>query len=207
MGRPAGTSSGFDHELEVHSPLKRGDSVIVTARRSTEKIHEFPQSDRLHTLQPNAITYFGRIDMVLNNAGVGYKAVLERAGSDVLREQYDTNFFELLDVTNICILGETLNAELVPFGPHNRIVDYDTLLEAEKQGIAAAGANFRGEPTKAMELLVDVMHGEGRAARKTWPLYLPMCELVVSATRGQMAKMLEVVDEWQDVICNLNFEK
>ncbi|KAI0676307.1 NAD-P-binding protein [Trametes maxima] len=272
-----GASSGLGREL-VLAALKRGDSVVATAR-SIEKIEGYPQTDRLRALQLDVTegypsikakveeairTYFGRIDVVVNNAGTGYKAILEEAGSDVLRKQYDTNLFGLLDVTNavlphmrsrrngtivligsrsswsseipgagkssgaVRVLGETLNAELAPFGlrtlivepggfvtnsfsdpwyEDNRIADYDALLEAAKQGLATAGANFRGDPAKAMELLVDVVRGEGRAAGKAWPLYLPMGELAVNAIRGKATKMLEVVEEWQDVIGDLNFEK
>lgn len=131
-----GTSSGFGHHL-VLIALSRGDCVIATAR-SLDKIQDFPASDKLRTMPldvtegfasikakiDEAVTFFGRIDVLVNNAGYGHKAILEEGGcvhmstfvegtvmfgssvltepgrSDVLRQQFDTNFFGLVDVTN-----------------------------------------------------------------------------------------------------------
>lgn len=131
-----GTSSGFGHHF-VLIALNRGDCVIATAR-SLDKIQDFPASDKLRTMSldvtegfasikakiDEAVTFFGRIDVLVNNAGYGHKAILEEGGyvhrstclgetpmfgssmltelgrSDVLRQQFDTNFFGLVDVTN-----------------------------------------------------------------------------------------------------------
>ncbi|KAI8972819.1 NAD-P-binding protein [Trametes punicea] len=273
-----GTSSGFGREL-VHSAVKRGDLVIATSR-SLDKIKDFQDIDNIRTLQldvtegyasiktkvDEATKYFGRIDVVVNNAGVGYKALLEEGGTTILREQFDVNFFGLVDVTNAVLphlraqrsgtvvhmgsrsswateipgsapyvsskaavraLGEALNTELTPFGirtlivepggfrtnslsmpwyEDNKITDYDQLRERAKALIGAAGDRFRGDPAKAMELLVDVVRGEGRAAGRPWPLYLPMGELAEMAIRAKTAKMLNVVDKWESEIRYLDVD-
>ncbi len=73
--------------------LSRGDRVIATAR-SLDKIQDFPASDKLRTMQldvtegfasikakiDEAVTFFGRIDVLVNNAGYGHKAILEEGG-------------------------------------------------------------------------------------------------------------------------------
>lgn len=93
----AGTSSGFGKHL-VASALARGDKVIATAR-SIEKIKVFwslPEAcpSTLHLLRldvadspetiqkvmDQALSVWGRIDVVVNNAGLGMKSVLEEGG-------------------------------------------------------------------------------------------------------------------------------
>lgn len=94
---PPGTSSGFGKQL-VASVLARGDCVIATAR-SIEKIKGFQSlpgacpsrlallrldvTDSIENIQrimDHALTLWGRIDVVVNNAGLGMKSVLEEGG-------------------------------------------------------------------------------------------------------------------------------
>ena len=92
-----GTSSGFGKAL-VGSVLARGDRVIATAR-SLEKLKIFwtlpnAHPSSLHLLRldvsdtpaniqkvmDQALAVWGRIDVVVNNAGLGMKSVLEEGG-------------------------------------------------------------------------------------------------------------------------------
>lgn len=92
-----GTSSGFGKAL-VASVLARGDRVIATAR-TLEKIKAFwslpgARSSNLHLLRldvsespekiqaviDRALAVWGQIDVVINNAGLGMKSVLEEGG-------------------------------------------------------------------------------------------------------------------------------
>ncbi|KAJ2964175.1 hypothetical protein NUW54_g14251 [Trametes sanguinea] len=90
-----GTSSGFGKRL-VLSILARGDCVIATARNLEKLRATFPAAERsrLCLLQldvsdsaevvqqrmKEALSLWGRIDVVVNNAGYGVKAVLEEGG-------------------------------------------------------------------------------------------------------------------------------
>ena len=87
-----GTSSGFGRRL-VRSALARGDFVIATARSLNGMIN-LPPSNSLRLLQldvtdsqesikakmETAIAIWGRIDVLVNNAGFGRCAMIEEGG-------------------------------------------------------------------------------------------------------------------------------
>ncbi|KAJ7678098.1 hypothetical protein DFH06DRAFT_1316883 [Mycena polygramma] len=105
-----GTSSGFGSCL-VASVLARGDRVIATARSLDDLKHLegtpnvcLRQLDvtagvkALKTIVEEAAGIWGRLDVVVNNAGAGYPGLLEEGGSDLLRKQFEVNFFGVMDV-------------------------------------------------------------------------------------------------------------
>ncbi|KAJ7240489.1 hypothetical protein C8J57DRAFT_99384 [Mycena rebaudengoi] len=111
-----GASSGFGRCL-ISTVLGRGDRVIATSR-SLEPIQNLEgTSDNLRLLQldvtagaqvirsriAEAAAFWGSLDVVVNNAGSCYLGILEEAGSDLLRKQYEVNVFGLVDVTVACL--------------------------------------------------------------------------------------------------------
>ncbi|KZP16092.1 NAD(P)-binding protein [Athelia psychrophila] len=124
-------------------------------------------------------------------------------------------------------LGETLAVEVAQFGikvlivlpgafrtnisngqvyQGNKIPDYDRM----RNGIEAMGGRIRGnqpgDPAKAVEIVVDVVRGEGVAQGKEWPLYLPLGPDAETAFRGKSQTITKIVDEWGDVIRSTNFD-
>jgi NAD(P)-dependent dehydrogenase (short-subunit alcohol dehydrogenase family) len=107
-----GTSQGFGREL-VRAALQRGDNVVATSR-SPEKVRvAFADAgDRLHaaamdlgnpaqiaTVVDSAIQRFGRIDVLINNAGYGLLGAVEAASDAEIAKIFQTNVFGLLRVT------------------------------------------------------------------------------------------------------------
>ena len=88
----------------------------------------------------------------------------------------------------------------------NVIHDYDEMRAEAMKRIRWAREHMPGDPAKAMELLVDVVRGEGKAAGRAWPLYLPMGAVTDDAIRAKTKQMLDVLDEWKDVIRDLNLD-
>jgi NAD(P)-dependent dehydrogenase (short-subunit alcohol dehydrogenase family) len=107
-----GASRGFGLEITKEA-LSRGDSVVATAR-SPQAVHDaIPDgADRLLAVGLDvsapaqvsaavdaAIEKFGRIDVLVNNAGRGLVGAVEETSDAEARALFDVNVFGLLAVT------------------------------------------------------------------------------------------------------------
>ncbi|MFD0763775.1 SDR family NAD(P)-dependent oxidoreductase [Mucilaginibacter lutimaris] len=106
-----GASRGFGR-VWAEAALKRGDKVAATAR-NLDSIAELKEKygdnvltlelDVTNTQQVNATVaqahaHFGRLDVVLNNAGYSLVGTIEEASADDVKAMYDTNIFGALAV-------------------------------------------------------------------------------------------------------------
>lgn len=106
-----GSSSGFGLAL-ASAVLASNESVIATSRHlETLQIlaEQYPETCRLIALDvtdsnqvKNAIAEgvaaFGRIDVVVNNAGYGLVGAFEELASEQITDNFNTNFFGALEV-------------------------------------------------------------------------------------------------------------
>ena len=65
----------------------------------------------------------------------------------------------------------------------------------------------KGDPDKAMEVVVDVVRGEGKAKGRPWPLYLALGDDADANIRQRSMNLLKHVDQWGDVIKSVNFDE
>jgi NAD(P)-dependent dehydrogenase (short-subunit alcohol dehydrogenase family) len=104
-----GCSTGFGRAL-AEAVLEKGDSLLATARKP-EQLHaliqDYPgtaKAVRLDVTSPQdmqaavetAIATFGRIDVLVNNAGYGLIAALEEVSDVEIHQFFATNFFGAL---------------------------------------------------------------------------------------------------------------
>lgn len=92
--------------------LLHGDHVIATARKPeqlSEIVDQYPETAkaiRLDVTNPvevrdaisAALDTFGRIDVLVNNAGYATIGAIEEVSSDAIRCQFETNVFGALDI-------------------------------------------------------------------------------------------------------------
>jgi NAD(P)-dependent dehydrogenase (short-subunit alcohol dehydrogenase family) len=111
-----GSSRGLGRAL-VRAALAGGDRVAATARRPeqlddlVEEFGERIRPIRLDVTDPAAVraalaeahTYFGRIDVLVNNAGYANAAPIETAEDADVREQFETNFWGVYNVSKAAI--------------------------------------------------------------------------------------------------------
>jgi NADP-dependent 3-hydroxy acid dehydrogenase YdfG len=92
-----GASRGFGR-VWADAALKRGDKVVATARK-LESIADFKEkSEQVKSTVKEAHTHFGRLDIVLNNAGYSLVGTIEEASADDVKAMYETNIFGTLAV-------------------------------------------------------------------------------------------------------------
>jgi NAD(P)-dependent dehydrogenase (short-subunit alcohol dehydrogenase family) len=111
-----GCSTGFGREL-ARLLLKRGYGVAVTARNPAT-LDEFATDANafvaaLDVTLPAQIVdvvrraeaHFGRIDVLVNNAGYGYLSALEEGEDEEVRAMFETNLFGLANMTKAVLPG------------------------------------------------------------------------------------------------------
>ncbi|KUJ11125.1 uncharacterized protein LY89DRAFT_722981 [Mollisia scopiformis] len=66
--------------------------------------------------------------------------------------------------------------------------------------------NQPGDPQKAVNMMIDVVKGEGVTEGKEMPDRLPLGRDVLGKIRERYQRHLEVCEEWEGVICSTDFE-
>src|SRR5690349_10946259 len=113
-----GCSTGFGREL-ARAVLDRGERAVVTARDpSTIQDLVADRGDaaialRLDVTKPDEIAAavrtaeatFGRIDVLVNNAGIGYFGAIEESDEAEVRRMFEINVFGLAAMTRAVLPG------------------------------------------------------------------------------------------------------
>jgi NAD(P)-dependent dehydrogenase (short-subunit alcohol dehydrogenase family) len=106
-----GASRGFGR-IWAEAALKRGDRVVATARSLTSVAEladrygdlvlplamDVTSQEQVSAAVEQAHAHFGRLDVVINNAGYALVGAVEEADEASVRAEFETNFFGALRV-------------------------------------------------------------------------------------------------------------
>lgn len=123
-----GCSTGLGRELAL-AVLRRGWNAVVTARdpqRVADVVAQFPDTAlalplevgdhaQVESAVAEATERFGAIDVLVNNAGHGFRAAVEEAEDDEVAELFATNFFGPVDLITTVLpqMRERLSGTIV----------------------------------------------------------------------------------------------
>ncbi|WP_329192045.1 MULTISPECIES: oxidoreductase [unclassified Streptomyces] len=157
-----GASRGLGAEI-TREALDRGHSVIATARDVSSVLDAYPNKpagllalsadvtdeSRLTAAVRAGLAEFGRIDIVVNNAGYGLVGAVEEVSDQAARALFDVNVFGVLN---------TLRATL----PTLRAQRSGHVLNIGSVGgfATAPGVGLYGASKFALEGISEALHGE-----------------------------------------------
>ncbi|MDI5962258.1 oxidoreductase [Streptantibioticus silvisoli] len=157
-----GASRGFGKELAA-AALAGGDQVVATARNPQAVLDALPEAgdsllavaldvtdqEQASAAVAAATERFGRIDVLVNNAGYGLFGSVEEITDAEARALFDTNVFGLLNVTRAAL--PTLRAQGA-----GRVLNIGS-----SAGFAAgAGRGLYGASKFAVESITEALRGE-----------------------------------------------
>ena len=107
-----GCSTGFGRALALEV-IAAGENVVATARDAStvqDLADQHPEQVEVVALDvtrpeqnaaavDRALERFGQVDVLVNNAGYGYRAAVEEGADSDVRELFETNFFGAVDLT------------------------------------------------------------------------------------------------------------
>ena len=157
-----GCSTGFGREIAL-AALSAGYRVVVTARKLdsiTDLATRFPDralavalditdSAQIEQAVTQALSHFGQIDVLVNNAGYGYVAAVEEGEDSAVRDLFETNFFGALALTKAII-------------PHMRNRQSGRIINNSSQAglMANPGTGYYSASKYALEGLMEALAKE-----------------------------------------------
>lgn len=157
-----GCSSGIGRGI-AKAVLEKGDQAVVTAR-DVSTLDEFVQTYPKQTLAvklditkkedidnvyQQAIETFGCIDVVVNNAGYGYRSSIEEAEKEDVELLFNTNFFG-----PIALINKVL--------PHIRANKSGAIINVSSIAAvrSAVGSGYYASSKASLELVTDALAKE-----------------------------------------------
>ncbi|OHV83554.1 oxidoreductase [Rhizobium sp. LCM 4573] len=157
-----GCSTGFGREL-AKLTIARGWPTVVTARDKSRVADlaegrenalaldlDVTDAGGIAAAVKAAEEKFGRIDVLVNNAGYGYQAALEEGEEDEIRAQFDANVFGLFAMTRAVLPGMRMRRR-------GHVIN----ITSQAGFIGFAGSGYYAASKHAVEGFSDALSAEG----------------------------------------------
>lgn len=134
-----GCSSGFGKELAIKA-LQQGYKVAAAARnvKDVEAILsesngkaiavqlDMTKTDEIKSAIETVVSKFGRIDVLVNNAGIGYFGAIEESEEDEVRRMFEINVFGLARLTQkvLPVMRKQKNGHILNVSSIGGIIGY-----------------------------------------------------------------------------------
>jgi NADP-dependent 3-hydroxy acid dehydrogenase YdfG len=207
-----GCSTGFGREI-AKAAIKAGYKVAATAR-NRDAITELIQGNEANVLalkldvtNPEQIKQsvsdtlgkFGRIDVLVNNAGIGYFSSVEESSEEETRRMFETNFWGLMHMTNAVLpqMRSQRSGHIINFSSIGGLASYSVLgyYHATKYAVEGISESLAQEITP---FNIHVTLIEPGAFRTDWAGRSPV------KTRPVIADYQETLNPMFDMFAGIN---
>ena len=153
-----GASAGGIGEGIARAVLSHGDNAVITARSlaKLESIaNDYPETclpvaldmanrDQMKEVVVKTVEKFGTVDVLINNAGHGYRSSVEEGEDEAIRELFETNLFGPINMIK----------EVLPILREKGagVIMNTTSIAAERSAI---GSGYYASSKAALDLLTD----------------------------------------------------
>ncbi|WP_026833083.1 oxidoreductase [Exiguobacterium undae] len=137
-----GCSTGFGHQIAERA-IKSGYRVVATARNvsqietltagAEDRVLTLPldvtDQDQITEAVAQSLSRFGRIDVLINNAGIGYFSSVEEGMEEETRKMFEINFWGLMQMTNAVLpqMRQQKSGHIINFSSIGGLVSFPTL--------------------------------------------------------------------------------
>jgi NADP-dependent 3-hydroxy acid dehydrogenase YdfG len=206
-----GASRGFGR-IWTEAALKRGDKVVATARDPktlSDLVTAYPQTllalpldvtdrDAVFAAVAKSHKHFGRLDVILSNAGYGCMGAVEEVALADVRANFETNFFGTLSVIQAALplLRAQGSGHILTLSSIGGVVSFPTagVYTASKFAVEALSEALAGE-VAGLGIKVTIIEPgsfatDFRASMKTAPTmaeYQAVQKAIRSSFKPEMA--------------------
>lgn len=137
-----GCSTGFGRVL-AEQAIQAGYRVVVTARQleaiadlakdREDRVLALPldvtQPEQIQAAVQHTLTHFGSIDVLVNNAGIGYFSSVEESVEKETRKMFEINFWGLMHMTNAVLphMRNQRSGHIINFSSIGGLASFPTL--------------------------------------------------------------------------------
>lgn len=207
-----GTSTGFGRELATQLAQKENVNLVATARHPEEQLNYLDQYDhgqilkvKLDVTKPEEVKQavkstldrFNKIDVLVNNAGIGYFGTFEESNLADAKYMFDVNVWGLVDMTRVVLpsMRENKSGIIINFSSIGGLYSFPTLafyhgskyaVEGITESIAKETADL-GIKTMLVEPSGFRTDWAGRSSHKTIPThddYQQFAEFIDNNAKG-----------------------